>query len=143
VYAFGPARSAGSPRANLAPYDAIGTRNGGGYVVTAASDGAVYLFPGGTLSSYGPGSALSGWLVGTAISPSGNGAWEAGADGGVETYGDAKFFGSVPGSNVTLKAPVSAIAALPNGLGYWLLGADGAVFSFGSAHSFGSPTPAG
>ena len=143
VYTFGNATSDGSPTSDNAPYDAIGTRNAGGYIVTGASNGALYPYPGGTLASFGPGSALSGWLVGTAISPSGNGAWEAGADGGVETYGDAKFFGSVPGSNVTLKAPVSAIAALPNGLGYWLLGADGAVFSFGSAHSFGSPTPAG
>ena len=56
--------------------------------------------------------------------------------------GDAKFFGSVPGSNETPKAPVTAIAALPDGLGYWLLGADGTVFSFGSAHFLGSPTPA-
>jgi hypothetical protein len=141
VYAFGPARSAGSPRANLAPYDAIGTRNGGGYVVTAASDGAVYLFPGGTLSSYGPGSALSGWLVGTAVTPSGNGTWEAGMDGGVITSGDAKFYGSVPSINGTLKAPVTAMAATPDGLGYWLVGGDGAVFSFGDAHFFGSPVP--
>ncbi len=143
VFTFGDAASDGYPTTDNAPYDAIGTRNAGGYIVTGASNGALYLYPGGTLASFGPGSAQSGWLVGTAVSPSGNGAWEAGADGGVETYGDAKFFGSVPGSNQTLKAPVTAIAALPDGLGYWLLGANGAVFSFGSAHSFGSPAPAG
>jgi hypothetical protein len=143
VYTFGNASSDGSPTTDNAPYDDIGTRNAGGYIVTAASNGAVYLYPGGSLASYGPGSALSGWLVGTAVTPSGNGTWEAGLDGGVETYGDAKFFGSVPGSNVTLKAPVTAMAATPDGLGYWLLGADGTVFSFGDAHFFGSPTPAG
>ncbi len=141
VHSFGHARSDGSPTSDLAPYDAIGTRNGGGYVVTAASDGGVYLYPGGTLSSYGPGSALAGWLVGTAVTPSGNGTWEAGLDGGVITSGDAKFFGSVPGSNGTLKAPVTAMAATPDGLGYWLVGADGTVFSFGDAHFFGSPVP--
>ncbi len=142
VYTFGNATSDGSPPTDNAPYDAIGTRNGGGYIVTSASNGGVYPYPGGTLVYYGPGSALSGWLVGTAVSPSGNGAWEAGLDGGVETYGDAKFFGSVPGSNVTLKAPVTAIAALPNGLGYWLLGANGTVFSYGAAHFFGPSAPA-
>jgi hypothetical protein len=142
VYTFGNATNDGSPTTDNAPYDAIGTRNAGGYIVTAGSNGAVYPYPGGTLASYGPGSALSGWLVGTAITPSGNGAWEAGADGGVETYGDAKFFGSVPGSNETLKAPVTAMAATPDGLGYWLLGANGAVFGFGDAHFLGGPTPA-
>jgi hypothetical protein len=141
VYPFGNARSDGSPSTDLAPYDAIGTRNGGGYVVTAASNGAVYLYPGGVLSSYGPGSALSGWLVGTAVTPSGNGTWEAGLDGGVITSGDAKFYGSVPGINGALKAPVAAMAATPDGLGYWLVGQDGAVFSFGDAHFFGSPVP--
>jgi hypothetical protein len=142
VYTFGNAGNDGSPTTDNAPYDAIGTRNAGGYIVTAASNGAVYLYPGGSLASFGPGSALSGWLVGTAVTPSGNGTWEAGADGGVETYGDAKFLGSVPGSNVTLKAPVTAIAATPDGLGYWLLGADGTVFGYGDAHVFGSPAPA-
>jgi hypothetical protein len=142
VYAFGKAPSDGSPGTDLAPFDAIGTRNGGGYVVTAASDGAVYLYPGGSLSSYGPGSALSGWLVGTAVTPSGNGTWEAGMDGGVITSGDAKFYGSVPGSNQTLKAPVTAMAATPDGLGYWLVDGDGTVFSYGDAHFFGSPVPA-
>ena len=87
VYTFGDATNDGSPTTDNAPYDAIGTRNAGGYIVTSASNGAMYLYPGGNFASFGPGSALSGWLVGTAMTPSGNGAWEAGADGGVETYG--------------------------------------------------------
>ena len=62
-------------------------------------------------------------------------------DGGVITWGDAKFYGSVPSINGTLKAPVTAMAATPDGLGYWLVGGDGAVFSFGDAHFFGSPVP--
>ena len=142
VYTFGTATNDGSPTTDNAPYDAIGARNAGGYIVTSASNGAIYLYPGGSLASFGPGSALSGWLVGTAVSPSGNGTWEAGADGGVETYNDAKFLGSVPGSNQTLKAPVTAIAATPDGLGYWLLGRDGTLFSYGDAHFLGSPVPA-
>lgn len=140
IYTFGNARSDGSPRPQLAPYDAIGTRPAGGYIVTAADDGAVYVYPGGALSSGGPGAALSAALVGAAVSPSGNGVWQTGMDGGVLTYGDASYYGSVPAENVVLKAPITAIAATPDGKGYWLLGADGSIYNFGDASFFGSGT---
>jgi hypothetical protein len=142
VYGFGDAKATGMPGEALAPYDALGTRPAGGYVVTAANDGGVYVYPGGTLASGGPGAALSATLVGTAITPSGNGAWQAGLDGGVITWGDATFYGSVPGESVVLKAPVAAIAATPDGHGYWLLGATGTVFNFGDAQPLGSGHPA-
>lgn len=54
-----------------------------------------------------------------------------GADGGVFTYDDAPFKGSLGGT--PLSAPIVAGAFTPSGDGYWLLGADGAVFSFGDA----------
>lgn len=144
VYGFGDAPSDGAPGNYLAPYDAIGTRNGGGYVVTAADDQAVYTYPGGILAAGGPGTALSATLVGTAVTPSGNGTWQAGADGSVVTTGDADeaFFGSVTGENVALTAPVTAIAATPDGRGYWLLGATGTVFNFGDAHLFAASAAA-
>ena len=140
VSGFGDGHAYGMPNDYLSPYDAIGTRPAGGYVVTAADDGGAYLFPGGALSGGGggPGAAQSATLVGTAITPSGNGAWEAGTDGGVITTGDAVYHGSVPGNGVTLKVPVTAMAALPSGLGYWLLGATGKVFAFGAATVYGS-----
>ena len=138
VYNFGDASRDGMPNSYLAPYDAIATRPAGGYVVTSAADGAVFVYPGGTLSSGGPGAALSAMLVGVASTPSGNGTWQAGLDGGVLTSGDANsdYYGSVPGENAVLKAPVVAIAATPDGKGYWLLGRDGTVFNFGDAHLF-------
>jgi hypothetical protein len=138
VYGFGDAPADGMPNSYLAPYDAIAARPAGGYAVTAADDGAVFLYPGGALSSGGPGAALAATLVGTATTPSGNGTWQAGMDGGVITSSDAdgRFFGSVPGENAVLSAPVVAMAAVPDGEGYWLLGADGTVFNFGDAHVF-------
>ncbi len=82
-----------------------------------------------------------------APSPDGNGYWLAQAQGGVFSYGDARFYGSLPGEGLTPAAPITAMAAAPGG-GYWLVGADGGVFSFGKARFYGSLpaeriTPAG
>jgi hypothetical protein len=144
VYNFGDAPPEGSPSPAEAPYAAIGARPAGGYVVTAANDAAAYLFP-GDLPELGGGSgtALAATLIGVAVTPSGNGTWQAGLDGGVVTTGQttssyAPFYGSVPGENEQLKAPVTGIAGNPDGHGYWLLSADGTVFTFGDAHFFGS-----
>jgi hypothetical protein len=49
-------------------------------------------------------------LVGAAATPSGSCTWQAGLDGGVITTGDAAFYGSAPGENVVLKAPIVGIA---------------------------------
>jgi hypothetical protein len=75
-------------------------------------------------------------FVGMAVTPSGNGYWEVGADGGVFTYGFAGFHGSMGGR--PLNAPIVAMAATPDGNGYWLVGGDGGVFAFGSAGFYGS-----
>ena len=68
--------------------------------------------------------------------PSGDGYWVAGRDGGVFSYGDAGYFGSMGGR--PLSRPVIDMAAAPDGEGYWLVGEDGGVFSFGSAGFHGS-----
>jgi hypothetical protein len=140
VYGFGDARVDGSPANALAPYDAIGARTAGGYIVTGADNQAAYTYPGGQVNGGGSGTALSSTLVGTAVSPSGNGTWQAGVDGSVVTTGDAGFFGSVPGENVALTAPVTAIASVPDGKGYWLLGGGGTVYPFGDAGTFNAST---
>ena len=74
--------------------------------------------------------------TGVAHDASGRGYWIAGSDGGVFTYGDAAFHGSMGGK--ALSAPIIGIAATPSGGGYWLAGADGGLFSFGDAAFFGS-----
>jgi 3D (Asp-Asp-Asp) domain-containing protein len=58
------------------------------------------------------------------------------SDGGVFTFGDAVFHGSLGG--VSLNRPIVGLAATPSGGGYWLVGSDGGVFTFGDAGYFGS-----
>ncbi len=75
-------------------------------------------------------------LVGMAATPNGQGYWLVGADGGIFTFGDAGYFGSMGGK--PLNQPIVGMAATPNGQGYWLVGADGGIFTFGDAGYFGS-----
>jgi hypothetical protein len=85
------------------------------------------------------GSAYSiniAWLIVGGTSHPGGGYWLVGADGGVFSFGDAHFYGSMGGQR--LNEPVVGMAATPDGGGYWLVGADGGVFSFGDAHFYGS-----
>jgi N-acetylmuramoyl-L-alanine amidase len=58
------------------------------------------------------------------------------ADGGVFSFGSAKYWGST--GSMVLNKPVVGMAATPNGGGYWLVAADGGVFSFGNAKYWGS-----
>lgn len=71
-----------------------------------------------------------------ADSPSEASYWLATADGGVFTFGEAPFYGSMGGR--PLAAPVVGIAASPGDQGYWLVASDGGVFAFGDAGFFGS-----
>jgi parallel beta-helix repeat protein len=66
----------------------------------------------------------------------GVGYWEVAADGGVFSFGDAQFYGSMGGQH--LNAPIVTMAATPDGKGYWEVAADGGVFSFGDAQFYGS-----
>jgi len=77
-------------------------------------------------------------FVGMASAPDGRGYWLVQAGGGVFSYGDAKFEGSLPEIRVTPASPIVAMASTPDGGGYWLLGADGGVFAFGDAPFVGS-----
>jgi peptidoglycan-N-acetylglucosamine deacetylase len=67
-------------------------------------------------------------LVGMAATPSGNGYWLVAADGGVFSFGDAAFHGSMGGTR--LNQPIVGMGADPQTGGYWLVAADGGVFTF-------------
>jgi hypothetical protein len=54
------------------------------------------------------GKALNAPILGTAATPDGGGYWEFAADGGVFSFGDAQFFGSMGGH--PLNAPVVGAA---------------------------------
>ena len=75
-------------------------------------------------------------IVGMAATPSGKGYWLVGNDGGVFSYGDAKFYGSA--GALHLHAPIVGMASTPDGLGYWLVATDGGIFTFGDAKFYGS-----
>jgi ribosomal protein L24E len=70
-----------------------------------------------------------------AATPTGKGYWFVASDGGVFSFGDSPFLGSMGGTRLTL--PVVGMAAFP-GRGYWLVASDGGIFSFGGAQFFGS-----
>jgi hypothetical protein len=76
---------------------------------------------------------LSKPAVDFAFTPGGRGYWIVSEDGGVFTYGDAPFHGSMAGKPLT--GPVSTIVPLvteDRATGYVLLAEDGGSFNFGS-----------
>jgi hypothetical protein len=64
------------------------------------------------------------------------GYWLYASDGGVFTFGKARFYGSTGG--MRLNKPIVGMTAMPDGRGYWLVAADGGIFTFGKAHFYGS-----
>ena len=73
---------------------------------------------------------------GLAPTPDGGGYWEAGADGGIFTFGEPNFFGSMGGKH--LNKPVVGAWSTSNGQGYWESASDGGIFNFGNAPYLGS-----
>jgi hypothetical protein len=53
------------------------------------------------------------------------------ADGTVDTFEGANFYGSLSGQR--LSAPIVGICSTASGKGYWLVGADAMVYAFGDA----------
>ena len=119
--------AAPAPTASLAASPSTGT--------APTAPGSVVGF-GNALSVGGPGTDVQGREVGMAPTPHDGGYWVAASDGGVFSFGDATFHGSMGGQH--LNSPVVAMAATPDGGGYWLAAADGGVFSFGTAAFHGS-----
>jgi N-acetylmuramoyl-L-alanine amidase len=71
-----------------------------------------------------------------ALLPHALGYWIVTSDGGVFTFGNAPFLGSVGGQ--TLNAPIIDAGVTKDGEGYWLQAADGGIFGFGNATFHGS-----
>jgi hypothetical protein len=86
------------------------------------------------------GIVLAAPVVGMATTPDGGGYWLVAADGGVFSFGDADYLGSVPGQGIVHHPPVVGIAATPGGNGYWVVDQDGGVYSYGDASFLGSLT---
>ena len=154
IFTFGNAQFYGStgsihlqrPVVSITP-----TANDGGYWLVA-SDGGIFSFgdagfygsiPGLGLAPAGSGlpNSLNAPIVGMVPSADGNGYFMVGADGGVFTFGDAKFEGSCPG--IIGGCSGAAVAVMPDasGNGYWLVTATGHVYAFGDAVNYGAPGP--
>ncbi len=58
------------------------------------------------------------------------------SDGGVFSFGDARFYGST--ASFRLTAPIVGMVPTSDGKGYWLVASDGGVFAFGDAGFVGS-----
>jgi hypothetical protein len=67
-------------------------------------------------------------IVGMATTANGEGYWLVASDGGIFSFGDAPFDGSMGGTN--LNAPVVGMAADATTGGYRLVASDGGIFSF-------------
>ena len=135
VFVAGDARVFGNRASNLDDVAGFAARpQGDGYWMAARAGtvenyGAAPAFPGATVK-------LSRRITTLSATASGAGAWMAGIDGGVFTFGDATFFGSMGGKR--LNQPIVAMTPTPTGRGYWLVASDGGIFSFGDARFFGS-----
>ncbi len=101
----------------------------------SATDGDGRVFAQGSAPDRGSPGETTSPVTGLAASPTGEGYWVLTADGGVNAFGDATFFGAVaadPGH------PAADLAAHPSGKGYWLVADDGGVQAFGYARDLGS-----
>ena len=105
-------------------------------VPTGPQTSAAYSF--GSAPAAGRPVYSSNPYSGIADAPDAHGYWLTAADGGVFSFDDVPFYGSLPGLGIKPAAPIVGIATTPDGRGYWLVGADGGVFSFGDASFAGS-----
>jgi hypothetical protein len=127
VFGFGDARFHGSI-GDLDSSPIVGMTldyHGNGYRLVD-DFGGVYPFPLPSQFSYGePIRPPTRAIV---EAPDDNGYWEANLDGGVFSYGDARFHGSMGGR--PLNGPIVGMAPDYATGGYWLVGTDGGVFAF-------------
>ena len=65
-----------------------------------------------------------------------HGYWLVGGDGGIFSFGSAKFYGST--GNLVLQRPVVGITVSPDHAGYRLVASDGGLFAFGDSRYYGS-----
>jgi hypothetical protein len=80
--------------------------------------------------------AAAAKVLGITVTRRGTGYRFAATDGGVFTFGDSAFYGSMGGTK--LNKPVVGMADTPSGDGYWLVASDGGMFTFGDAGFYGS-----
>jgi hypothetical protein len=81
------------------------------------------------------GQHLDAPIVGMAVTPGGGGYWLVGADGGIFSFGNAPYEGSLPG--IGLHATAVAVLPTASGQGYIIVTSNGQAVGFGDAPQFG------
>ncbi|HET9173755.1 MAG TPA: hypothetical protein VFN56_00560, partial [Candidatus Saccharimonadales bacterium] len=140
--------------------DMATTPDGKGYWLVGA-DGGVFTFgdagyynslpalmaKAGQTDPYGVSSHER--ITGIASTPDGKGYLLVGSDGGVFTFGDAQFRGSMykdsQGAQISFSGMITGISVDDSNGGYALVASDGGVFNFGipSSHFYGAATSHG
>jgi hypothetical protein len=86
-------------------------------------------------------------VVGIVPTKDDRGYWLDASDGGVFSFGDTEFYGSIPGLGLhpagsglpnSLNAPIVGMVPSNDDGGYFMVASDGGVFAFGDAHFAGS-----
>ena len=86
-------------------------------------------------------------VVGITPTADDGGYWLVASDGGIFSFGDAGFYGSIPGLGLApagssapkrLNAPIVGMVPSNDGGGYFMVATDGGVFAFGDAKFEGS-----
>jgi uncharacterized protein (DUF1501 family) len=109
---------------------------------SASNSGYWLAGPLGSLKAFGAATKFSPFprpalpIVSGAGGPGGQGLWLCATDGGIFSFGSARFYGSCGG--IRLNKPIVGMAATPAGKGYWLVASDGGIFAFGDARFYGS-----
>ncbi|MHB8290017.1 MAG: hypothetical protein ACYDEY_12415 [Acidimicrobiales bacterium] len=85
---------------------------------------------------YNNGAVNQTLVISGAVPAAVSGYWLVASDGGIFSFDDAAFHGSMGGK--PLDKPIVGMAATPDGKGYWLVASDGGIFSFGDAAFHGS-----
>ncbi len=108
----------------------------GGTSAISTSDEFTYVAPSPPPASPPAPPATTSPIVPTATAAATHGYWLVGSDGGIFTFGSARFYGST--GSLTLQRPVVGIVPTVDRGGYWLDASDGGVFAFGDAGFHGS-----
>jgi hypothetical protein len=107
------------------------------------------VFSYGSAQFYGSTGAIKLNRPVVAITPTAGdqGYWLVASDGGIFSFGDAGFYGSIPGLGISpagsraphsLNAPIIGMVPSVGDNGYFLVASDGGVFAFGGAKFEGS-----
>ena len=119
-------------RRGIAPiWELFGGNSATGFLIWASAPDyglRIIALYSGALVLNGARAACLPYFPGDNDDKSGNGYWVATSDGGVYSFGSAKFHGSMGGQR--LNGPIINAEARTDGAGYWLMGSDGGVFSF-------------